>query len=163
MGFSLEEERRLRQLAVSSASSVDDEIKEAIRALDSAMDSRDMSIVLQKIVAKKVLLMLGEGKFSGGDLVRLMGIVNDRADGKVAEKIEIEMTTTDEAIAAVKELVRSGVIDATAAERELRLLGITTPVIDASYTVTSAPRADTAPDMAVLSDDGAISDDGVLE
>lgn len=147
MGFSLEEERRRRQLAVASASVVDDEIAQAIEALGEAMDSRDISIVLQKLVAKKVLVMLGEGKFSGGDLVRLMTLVNDRADGKVADKIEIEMTTSEEAIAAIKELVRSGVIDSDTATRELRLLGVTAPVIDAEFVTVS----------------GSVSDDGVLD
>ena len=157
MGFSLEEERRLRQLAVSAkVASAEGDVEDAIKALDTAMDSRDISIVMQKVVARRILKLMGEDKVGAGDLVRLMSLVNDRADGKVADKIEVEMTTSDEAIAAVKELVRAGLIQSADAERELRLLGVSAPVIDVPYTVTSAPVTHPAPDIHT-------TDDGVLE
>lgn len=154
MGFSLEEERRLRQLAVSAkVASAEGDVEDAIKALDTAMDSRDISIVMQKVVARRILKLIGEDKVGAGDLIRLMNSVNDRADGKVADKIEVEMTTPDKAVAAVKELVSAGLIRSDDAERELRLLGVSAPVIDVPYTVTSAPD-DTV---------GSTVDDGVLE
>lgn len=93
-GYSLEDELAGPPTAapVLGPSEGDLAVREAIKALDKAMDSRSMAVAMQKAVALKVLELLEAGKIGSGDLVRLMGMVNDRADGKVTDVVEVSGT-----------------------------------------------------------------------
>ena len=127
-GFSIEEEREKRLAAKSAAASglsaSDALIDAAISALGEALDSREMAIVMQRAIAVKAMEMMRDGRMAGGDVARLLAMVNDRADGKVADKVEVSMTVGDEAIESVRQLVRAGVLTEDAARGQLRLLGV---------------------------------------
>ena len=127
-GFSIEEEREKRLAAKSASgsglSASDALIDAAISALGEALDSREMAIVMQRAIAVKAMEMMRDGRMAGGDVARLLAMVNDRADGKVADKVEVSMTVGDEAIESVRQLVRAGVLTEEAARGQLRLLGV---------------------------------------
>lgn len=127
-GFSAESEREKRLLAkgmeVPVVNASDGLILEAIEALGSALDSREMSVVMQRALAVKAMEMVRDGKVGGGDIVRMLQMVNDRADGKVADKVEVSMSVGEEAINAVRELVRSGAFTEEVGREQLRLLGV---------------------------------------
>jgi hypothetical protein len=61
---------------------------DVFKDLEKAMDAREMSMAMRKVVAKAVLERVVSGDMGGGDLVRLMGMLNERIDGKVADKVE---------------------------------------------------------------------------
>jgi hypothetical protein len=56
--------------------------------IEAALDARELSMAMRKVVARKLLERVSDDGLSGGDLVRLMGMLNDRIDGKVMDKIE---------------------------------------------------------------------------
>lgn len=93
-GYSLEDELSAPPTAAPAytPSEGDLAVREAIKALGKAMDSRSMAVAMQRAVSLKVLELLEAGKIGSGDLVRLMGMVNDRADGKVTEVVEVSGT-----------------------------------------------------------------------
>lgn len=96
MGFSLEEEREKRLAAQGVVSSADeamaDDVRDALFMLDSATDSKGMSAALQKPVYRRIVNLLGDGKIGAGDLIKLAGMIADRVDGKVTDKVEVSGT-----------------------------------------------------------------------
>ena len=89
-GFSIEEEREKRLAAKSASgsglSASDALIDAAISALGEALDSREMAIVMQRAIAVKAMEMMRDGRMAGGDVARLLAMVNDRATGIVTGK-----------------------------------------------------------------------------
>ena len=79
---------------------------------------------LQKVAAKRLLILIGEGKVGGGDLVRLLGLVSDRIDGKVANKVDISVSSRDSIISSVRTLVLERVLSYEAGCAELEANGI---------------------------------------
>lgn len=67
---------------------VESDVQEAMEALDAALDSKEIALAMRKVVAKRLLKMVGENKVGAGDLVKLLGMTSDRVDGKVADKVE---------------------------------------------------------------------------
>ena len=60
-----------------------------------------------KYVTARLLRLIGDGKVGGGDLVRLMGMLNDRVDGKVADRVEVSGEVKEERSITVR-FVRGG-------------------------------------------------------
>lgn len=92
--MSLEDERRARIGGVQTGDGAGSDfvsglIDECMVALGSAEDSKGMAVAMRRVVAMKVIEMVRDGKVSGGDMIRLMGMVNDRADGKVIDSVEV--------------------------------------------------------------------------
>lgn len=124
MGYSEEEERRLRGVRSPAAAVEEMDVSEALRELESASDSRGIASSLQKVAARRLLLLIGEGKVGGGDLVRLLGLVSDRIDGKVADKVDISVSSRDSIISSVRTLVLERVLSYEAGCLELEANGI---------------------------------------
>lgn len=126
-GYSEEEERRLRNARGSgtgASAGVELDVSEALRELEAASDSRGIASSLQKVAAKRLLILIGEGKVGGGDLVRLLGLVSDRIDGKVADKVDISVSSRDSIISSVRTLVLERVLSYEAGCAELEANGI---------------------------------------
>lgn len=131
-GYSEEEERRLRSVRGSGAASDELDVSEALRELESAVDSRGVASSLQKVAARRLLMLIGEGKVGGGDLVRLLGLVSDRIDGKVADKVDINVSSRDSIISSVRTLVLERVLTYEAGCAELEANGISSDgILDA--------------------------------
>lgn len=96
MGFSLEEEREKRLAAQAYKANADidmtDDVHEALAMLDKASDSKGMSAALQKPVYRRIVNLLADGKIGAGDLIKLAGMIADRVDGKVTDKVEVSGT-----------------------------------------------------------------------
>lgn len=94
MGFSLEEEREKRLLAQSVEVDVAmaDDVRDALNKLEIATDSKGMSEALQRPVYRRIVKLLGDGKIGAGDLIKLAGMIADRVDGKVTDKVEVSGT-----------------------------------------------------------------------
>ena len=96
MGFSLEEEREKRLAAQSYSHDTDvdmaDDVRDAFAMLDKASDSKGMSAALQRPVYRRIVKLLGDGKIGAGDLIKLAGMIADRVDGKVTDKVEVSGT-----------------------------------------------------------------------
>jgi len=56
--------------------------------IERALDATELSIAMRKMVAKAVAQRVMDDEIGSGDLVRLLGMLNDRVDGKVADKHE---------------------------------------------------------------------------
>lgn len=96
MGYNLETEREKRLAAQATGAPVDagmsDDVLEALGKLEVATDSKGMSAALQKPVYRRIVNLLGEGKIGAGDLIKLAGMIADRVDGKVTDKVEVSGT-----------------------------------------------------------------------
>ncbi len=66
--------------------------------IEVALDAVELSIALRKLVARKVAQRVADDEMSSGDLVRLFGMLNDRVDGKVADKMEHSGSLTLDAV-----------------------------------------------------------------
>lgn len=132
VGYSLEAERAARMAARNeridgAAVSVElstSAFTDAIGELQGALDSKGMSLALQKAVAIKVAEMARDGKVSGGDMIRLFGMLNDRADGKVKESLEVSGNISFGAILREISGTSAGLPDYEAEIEELRQLDI---------------------------------------
>lgn len=65
------------------------DISEALAALDLADDSKGIALAMRKVVATRLLRMIGENKVAAGDLIKLHDQIANRVDGKVADKHEV--------------------------------------------------------------------------
>lgn len=81
LGISLERAKDLQPVSSDDLESILDEI-------DKATSSREISKSLQKLTAKRLAARIHSDELSSGDFIRLMGLINDRVDGKVADKLE---------------------------------------------------------------------------
>ena len=54
-----------------------------------ALDAREISLALRKTVALKLAERVAADEVGSGDLVRLLGMINDRVDGKVSDRLEV--------------------------------------------------------------------------
>lgn len=113
-----------KSMAVSTADVTTFDITAILDKIDKALDSREIGLAMQKELSKSVMMDVHSGKMGSGDKVRLLGMVNDRVDGKVADTVKVEMSTSEEAVNALRELVRCGLITPDAAQNEAKLLGI---------------------------------------
>lgn len=76
------------------------DITEVLGKIDKALDSREMGLAMQKELAKSVMLDVYNEKMGAGDKVRLLAMINDRVDGKVADKVQHSGNLTLDAIFA---------------------------------------------------------------
>lgn len=92
----MDDERAKRLAAQATGVPVDtgmsDDVLEALGKLEVATDSKGMSAALQKPVYRRIVNLLGEGKIGAGDLIKLAGMIADRVDGKVTDKVEVSGT-----------------------------------------------------------------------
>jgi len=102
----------------------DSDMAFAFAELDKASNAKDISLALRKPTVKSLLNSIRANAVSPSDLIKLLGLIHDRIDGKVADKLEVEMTTSEEAIGALRELVKAGTITVEAAMAEAEILGI---------------------------------------
>lgn len=56
--------------------------------IELALDAREMAMAMRKAVARRVMEKVAADEMGSGDLVRLLGMLNERVDGKVADKVE---------------------------------------------------------------------------
>lgn len=126
VGYSREREMAERSKGGTSSSSTTDnsDIDAAMRALETAADSKEMSAVMMRPAFKRLLVKMGEDKVGAADLLRLLQFASDRVDGKVSDRVEVVMTMRDEAVSAVRELVLAGVLTRSAGAEQLKGLGI---------------------------------------
>lgn len=80
----LERERQAAAQAQSAPKPTGDTLED----IENALDAKDIAIAMRKVVAKAVAQRVLDDKMSGGDLVRLLAMLNERVDGKVADKVE---------------------------------------------------------------------------
>lgn len=100
------------------------DIFNAFEELSKATNASEISLALRKPVVKALMSNIKSNTVSPSDLIKLLGMINDRIDGKVADTMKIEMTSSEEALQALKELVEAGTITVDAAKAEAELLGI---------------------------------------
>ncbi len=96
----------------------------AFEELEKAKDAAEISMALRKPTVKALMNNIRANTVSASDLIKLLGMINDRIDGKVADMVKIEMSSSEEALGALKELVKSGTLTIEAAKAEAQLLGI---------------------------------------
>lgn len=63
-------------------------VRDSELELDEAMDASDIARLMRPRVASKLAERIAADEVSSGDLVKLLGMLNDRIDGKVADKVE---------------------------------------------------------------------------
>lgn len=64
------------------------ELAQILDEIESANDTVEMSLTMRKMIYKRAAQAVASGEVKGSELIRLMAMVSDRTDGKVAEKIE---------------------------------------------------------------------------
>lgn len=82
----------------AAASRVDITGDDPLAEIEVALDAVELSIALRKLVARKVAQRVADDEMGSGDLVRLLGMLNDRVDGKVADKMEHSGSLTLDAV-----------------------------------------------------------------
>lgn len=97
--------------------------------ITDTMTAEDIARVLRPEVARSIRSKIADGEVSAGELVKLLSVLNDRIEGRVAEVHEVKVTTNEEATRALRELVQSGVMSVDVAKEQALLLG----VIDAEF------------------------------
>lgn len=90
----LERERQ----AAAQAQSAPKLTGNTLEDIENALDAKDIAIAMRKVVAKAVAQRVLANEMSGGDLVRLLAMLNERVDGKVADKVEHSGSLTLEAV-----------------------------------------------------------------
>lgn len=116
--------------------------------IEVALDAVELSIALRKLVARKVAQRVADDEMGSGDLVRLLGMLNDRVDGKVAEKVEHSGSLTLDAVfenimgktAGLPNPDWYAVVDNAAVDSEGGL-GHNLPVLDAEVVTSDKPDA----------------------
>jgi hypothetical protein len=56
--------------------------------IEVALDARELGLAMRKQVVRKLAERIAADEIGSGDLVRLLGMINDRVDGKVVDKVE---------------------------------------------------------------------------
>lgn len=56
--------------------------------ITDGMNAVEIAEILRPAVARSLLERLRDGEVGSGDLVKMLGMLSDRIDGKVAEKVE---------------------------------------------------------------------------
>ena len=51
-----------------------------------------MSAILLRPVYRRVAALMADGKVGASDMIRLAGMLADRVDGKVSDKVEVTQT-----------------------------------------------------------------------
>lgn len=97
---------------------------EILERLDKARDGKDIALAMRVALAKSIAYDLYNDKIGAGDKIKLLGSFNDRVDGKVADTVSIKVTVADEAVGAITELLRSGVLTRDIAVQQARDLGL---------------------------------------
>lgn len=65
------------------------DIEEALVELDRASDAKEGFLALQKPALRRLAILMGEGRIGAADLIKLSGMIADRVDGKVKDKVEV--------------------------------------------------------------------------
>lgn len=83
-------DKKNKALAATKAPITGDDPMEEI---DRATDAKEISLAMRKRIAKQIAVRIETDELSGADLIKLMGMVNDRVDGRVVETIQADIRT----------------------------------------------------------------------
>lgn len=61
-----------------------------LEEIERATDAKEISLAMRKRIAKQIAMRIESDELSGADLIKLMGMVNDRVDGRVVENIQMD-------------------------------------------------------------------------
>lgn len=81
--------KKNKALATKMPITGDDPLEE----IERATDAKEISLAMRKRIAKQIAMRIESDELSGSDLIKLMGMVNDRVDGRVAETIQADIRT----------------------------------------------------------------------
>ncbi len=64
------------------------ELSDIIGQIENAQNAQDMSLALRRMLFKRAAVAAANGEMKPPDIIRLLTMVADRTDGKVADKVE---------------------------------------------------------------------------